>query len=156
MTKPLTPPKPLCGVVLHHTRGRSAEYRVSLLQVDGTFEVEFQWGQIGKGLQSKTERGLRSLANAKAVYREKVEAKIKGGYQRITGVAEPDLINVNGSSTSPKNPKDSAPAETRQATYKSAAQILSEALRAGEAQSPSTAPLQPLNVREGEAVFDDI
>jgi predicted DNA-binding WGR domain protein len=71
--------------VLQHTKGRSAEYKITIVPVrNNTWDVIAVYGKIGTGLKQQKIGSFNNFAAAKKLYDSKLYEKLKKGYEIIS------------------------------------------------------------------------
>lgn len=74
--------------VLQHTKGRSAEYKITIVPQGTVFEDKYSvyaiFGKIGTGLKSQKIGGFSNFESAKKLYSKKIKEKLAKGYEIIS------------------------------------------------------------------------
>lgn len=74
--------------VLQHTKGRSAEYKITIVPEGNRFEDYYSvyavFGKIGTGLKSQKIGSFNNFDAAKKLYSKKIKEKLAKGYEIIS------------------------------------------------------------------------
>lgn len=74
--------------VLQHTKGRSAEYKITIVPEGNRFEDNYCvyaiFGKIGTGLKNQKIGTFTSFEAAKKLYSKKIKEKLEKGYEIIS------------------------------------------------------------------------
>lgn len=74
--------------VLQHTKGRSAEYKITIVPENTRFEDKYCvyaiYGKIGTGLKSQQIGSFNNFDAAKKLYSKKIKEKLAKGYEIIS------------------------------------------------------------------------